>query len=125
MAFEKKPTVQKIEQPEPVAPKQRQTGNRGAESPIVASENQLEFGESMSVEAFKKMHGASKLKVMTNPQTGKLFFSCGGVTGAVSTRATLEELSENPIISEVKAPDDDEPFFLLHVDGGLDADLEL
>ena len=103
-----------------------QVGNRrGAGSNASPNENTLEFGESMSVEAFKTLQGSKQLKIMTNPATGKAFFSCGGVTGAVSQRASLEEIAENPIISNVHSPETNEDFFLLHVDGGLEADMIL
>lgn len=104
-----------------------QVGNRrGAVSTnATPNENTLEFGESMSVEAFKTLQGSKQLKIMTNPTTGKAFFSCGGVTGAVSQRASLEEIAENPIISNVHSPETNEDFFLLHVDGGLEADMIL
>ena len=46
----------------------------------------LQFIEHMSVEDFKASNEASKLEVMRNPLTGKLFFSCGKTTGAVSTK---------------------------------------
>lgn len=110
-------------------PKPRpQGGNRGSNKAAnggIVNENTLEFKDSMSVDAFKTLMGAKKLDVMTNPNTGKVFFSCGGKTGAVTTRATMEEIQENPIISEVYSPENDEVFYLLHVDGGLEADFSL
>ena len=106
---------------------QPRAGNRNISSaaPAAMTENNLQFGESMSVAAFKQMQGSEQLRVMTNPATNKLFFSCGGTTGAVSMQKTLEEIKENPIISEVTSKDTGESFYLLHVDGGLDADLIL
>ena len=105
-----------------------QGGNRGSQNAAnggIMNENTLKFRESMSVDTFKTLMGAKKLDVMTNPNTGKVFFSCGGKTGAVTTRATMEEIQENPIISAVYSPETEEEFYLLHVDGGIEADFSL
>ena len=88
-------------------------------------EGLLKFHETMSVDGFKAKHGATKLKVLRNPSTQLLFFSCGDVTGAVSQRQDLDDIIKDPVISLVEPQEGGEQFYLLHKDGGLEAEAEL
>ena len=67
----------------------------------------LKFGVSLTVEAFKAKHG-SLVEIIRNPNTDKVFFTCGSVTGAVS-----DNYAEAPQFSEVTG-EDDVPFWMLH-----------
>lgn len=89
------------------------------------NEGLLEFRETYSIEGFKQKVGAQKIKVMRNPATDLLFFSCGPTTGAVSQRSTLTEIQTDPVISLVEPKDGGESFYLLHKNGGLESELEL
>lgn len=74
--------------------------------------NQLKFIETLTVEQFKAKTLVSKLEVKKNPQTGKLFFTYGAKTGAVSSKG----IPQKPMVSEVSTPEG-ENFYLLHEEG--------
>ena len=71
--------------------------------------NNLLFLDTMTVEQFKAEKRVDKILVKKNPKTGKLFFSAGGKTGAVSSKG----IPEHPLISLVQGSDG-EQFYLLH-----------
>ena len=60
-------------------------------------DNNLIFEETLTVEQFKDVVKVSKLDVKRNPKTGKIFFSYGSRTGAVSAKG----IPSNPMISLV------------------------
>jgi hypothetical protein len=70
----------------------------------------LEFieGQSFTVEQFKAAQKVEVIHVKENPKTGKLFFTYGGKTGAVSSKG----IPEQPMISLVRGEEGE--FFLLH-----------
>lgn len=83
----------------------------------------LEFlqGESYTPKQFMLKEGAESLEIKKNHKNGgTLFFTCGTITGAVSSKAASGELTK-PIISKVKGdPTERNPtgiFFLLHQQG--------
>ena len=81
----------------------------------------LTFNSSVTVEAFKAQQNAAKLKVHKNPETNKLFFVCGGVSGAVGNiegKAATELLVSEVVGSEGVA------FFMLHKEGTLETVME-
>ena len=73
----------------------------------------LVFLAQMSVGAIKEANAGQPLKVLKNTASGKLFFSCGATTGAVST-SPLADVLAAPVISKVSSPDTGEEFLLLH-----------
>lgn len=83
-------------------------------------EKNLEFvGNSITVEQFKTKMSTSKINVIINPNTNKLFMAddAGNSLGGVSTNVkTLADL-KNPVISMVRKPDTNEVFALLHNKG--------
>lgn len=84
---------------------------------MTESRGNLEFLESYTVEQFKAEQHVSELKVKQNPETGKLFFTFGAATGAVSSKG----VPTHPMVSRVKGePSEKNPsgiFFLLHNEG--------
>lgn len=75
-------------------------------------ENSLTFLSTQTVEQFKAQQLVSKLDVKKNPKTGKLFFTYGAQTGAVSSKG----IPTKPMISKVSTPEGDS-FYLLHEEG--------
>lgn len=75
-------------------------------------EKNLTFNSTWTVEQFKDLHKDSKLDVITNPNTGKLFFVCGNAQGAVSKNVSSEG---TPVVSEVTDTTTGKTFFMLHV----------
>lgn len=71
--------------------------------------NNLQFLDTMTVEQFKAEKHVETIQVKRNPKTGKLFFTFGAKTGAVSSKG----IPEHPMISLVQGPDG-EQFYLLH-----------
>lgn len=80
-------------------------------------EKNLEFLNTRTIEQFKDDHKVSKIEVKRNEETGKLFFTFGAETGAVSSKG----IPKNPMISLVQGnPTDRNPdgkFYLLHEEG--------
>lgn len=72
----------------------------------------LIFNETLTVEQFKSTMNVSRIDVKQNPKTGKLFFTYGAKTGAVS----LKGIPAHPMLSNVTG-DDGETFWLLHEEG--------
>jgi hypothetical protein len=69
----------------------------------------MEFVNTYSLPEFKELQGAGpRLEVIRNPKTDKLFFQCGSISGAVSTKG----YSVNPVVSLVTAGE--ETFYMLH-----------
>jgi len=75
-------------------------------------DNALIFNETLTVEQFKSKVMVSKLDVKKNPKTGKLFFTYGAQTGAVSAKG----IPSKPMVSNVTTPEGDS-FYLLHEEG--------
>ena len=82
---------------------------------------QLKFETSYTVEQFKKAQDVEKISVIKSEATGKLFFTYGGKTGAVSQASDFKEIAEHPMISLVEGEkteqNPDGKFFLLHKEG--------
>ncbi len=72
----------------------------------------LKFRKTLTVEQFKAAQHVDKIQVKQNPNTNKLFFTFGAMTGAVAVKG----IPEHPMISEVETPDGS-VFFLLHEEG--------
>nr|DAY45799.1 MAG TPA: hypothetical protein [Crassvirales sp.] len=68
---------------------------------------------SWTVEEFKAQNSDSPIKIKRSKQ-GKLYFTCGAVSGAVASKG----IPQNPLVSLVEAPDSEKPFYLLHDEGG-------
>lgn len=75
-------------------------------------DNNLKFIDTLTVEQFKNQTLVKEIQVRKNPNTGKLFFTYGGKTGAVSTKG----IPTHPMISLVEG-NDGEQFYLLHEEG--------
>lgn len=74
--------------------------------------NNLQFLDTLTVSQFKAEKRVEKLQVKKNPNTGKLFFTFGAKTGAVSSKG----IPEHPMVSLVEGSDG-EQFYLLHEEG--------
>ena len=59
--------------------------------------------ETLTIEQFKAKMNVDKIEVKRNPNTGKIFFSYGSKTGAVTTQCSLEELAKGAFISRMPA----------------------
>ena len=70
----------------------------------------LTFGASISLAAFKAAQGEN-VKIIKNPKTGKVFFSCGGKTGAVAAKTVANNFKGD--LRVVDATDGQEHFLLL------------
>ncbi len=81
------------------------------------AENNLEFLETLTIEQFKEKKLVSHIDVKQNPKTGKIFFTYGDLTGAVSAKG----IPGRPMVSLVKGePTIENPsgeFWLLHEEG--------
>lgn len=60
-------------------------------------EKNLVFNDTLTVEQFKADQHVAKINVKKNPKTGKLFFTFGAKTGAVS----IKGIPKHPMISLV------------------------
>lgn len=69
----------------------------------------LEFKNTYSIQDFKSFNNNNTIDVVKNPQSGKLFFQCGSIRGAV---ATSIDFHKEVKISEVSGSDG--AFFLMH-----------
>ena len=76
------------------------------------AQGNLTFNETLTVEQFKSQMCVSRIDVRKNPKTGKLFFTYGSQTGAVS----LKGIPTNPMLSNVTGSDGSS-FWLLHEEG--------
>lgn len=84
----------------------------------------LNFGIKLTIEQFKRETMVNRIDVKRNPQSGKLFFTYGGMCGAVAVKG----VPANPMISAV-CPEGEEldmkhigqrgcnTFWLLHEEG--------
>lgn len=73
--------------------------------------------KSFAPKDFFQHVGATKLEIVKNPNTDKLFFKTDGanpVSGAITTSKTLDEILGNPQVSWVKSEDTNSEFWLLH-----------
>lgn len=73
--------------------------------------NNLSFNSTWTIEQFKSIHKDSRLDVVKNPNTGKLFFTCGDAQGAVSKNINQ---NDTPVVSEVVDTVTGATFFMLH-----------
>jgi len=83
---------------------------------IVNSHNihtMLSFVTTMSLDEFKELKRATALEVRKNSRTGKYYFVCGDVHGAVSPKYISSQESD-PVVSLVEPDDGGESFYLLH-----------
>ena len=76
------------------------------------AQGNLTFNETLTVEQFKAKMNVSRIDVRKNPNTGKLFFTYGTQTGAVS----LNGIPAHPMLSNVTGSDGSS-FWLLHEEG--------
>lgn len=72
-------------------------------------EKNLIFNDTLTVEQFKAAMNISHIDVKKNPKTGKLFFTYGAKTGAVSVKG----IPQHPMLSNVTGSDGIS-FWLLH-----------
>lgn len=66
------------------------------------------FSNQMSLSALKASQNNANLDIVVSPKTGKMFFSCGSVTGAVADKLQKE-------INTVSAEDIE--FAMISIDG--------
>ena len=72
----------------------------------------LKFNSTQTVQQFKAQQLVDRIDVKKNPKTGKLFFTYGAQTGAVSAKG----IPSKPMVSNVTTPEGDS-FYLLHEEG--------
>lgn len=80
----------------------------------------LTYNWTKDVATFKRDTQATSLNIIKSPKTGSLFFEAtndSSIRGAVSA-----SWQDNPVISQVVAPDSGEVFYLLHKKGSGGAD---
>ena len=70
----------------------------------------LTFGTEKSLSAFKAENGGT-MKIIRNPKTGKVFFSCGEKKGAVAAKTVDSNFRGD--LKVVKVEDGQEEFLLL------------
>ena len=75
-------------------------------------ENFKSWNETLTIEQFKAKELVSHIDVKKNPKTGKLFFTYGNKTGAVSAKG----IPTKPMLSNVTSKGG-ETFYLLHEEG--------
>lgn len=85
------------------------TKSKVAAAKSAAQSSSLEFNNSYSIKEFRGLCNNRPLEVVENPHTGKLFFTCGDVTGAVAKDI---DYTGNCVVSEVS--DGTQAFFMLH-----------
>lgn len=76
--------------------------------------------ETLTIEQFKAKMNVSKIEVKKSPKTGKIFFTYGSKTGAVTNACSLDELAKGAFISRMPADPangHDEEVWLLHKEG--------
>ena len=73
-----------------------------------AVDSTIKFGAQFTVEQFKAKAQCSKIDIVKNPHTGKIFFVAGSLSGKVSKKGYA-----NPVISEC-ADENGEAFYMLH-----------
>lgn len=78
---------------------------------LIMEATNLTYNKTFTVEQFKTMQQDSRIEVITNPKTGKLFFVCGNTQGAVSSNVSQ---TNTPVVSEVTDPTTGSTFFMLH-----------
>lgn len=71
----------------------------------------LTFIKTQTIEQFKASQLVSEVNVRQNPHTGKLFFTYGAETGAVSSKG----IPSKPMISLVEG--NEGRFYLMHEEG--------
>ena len=77
----------------------------------------LTFGVSRSLSAFKAENGSS-MRIIRNPRTGKVFFSCGNKTGAVAAKTVAANFEGD--LRVVECNDGQESFLLLCEESSAD-----
>jgi hypothetical protein len=70
----------------------------------------ITFTKKYTIEQFKSISKCSKIDIIKNPHTGKIFFSAGDFNGKVSKKGYA-----NPVIS-LCTDDKGETFYMLHSD---------
>ena len=73
------------------------------------TQSSLSFNNTYSVQDFKAFNHDNKIDVVKNPNTGKLFFQCGSIRGAVASEIDFHKEVK---ISEVEG--NEGAFFLMH-----------
>jgi hypothetical protein len=68
----------------------------------------LVFHKTLSIADFKALNNNNSIEVIKNPNTSKLFFTCGAIIGATSA-----DYKENPCVSLVSGSDSVD-FWMLH-----------
>lgn len=79
--------------------------------------NNLEFLETLTVEQFKRAQGVERIDVKQNPNTGKLFFTFGAKTGAVSVKGIPSKPMLSLVKGEATKQNPDGKFWMLHEEG--------
>lgn len=75
--------------------------------------NQLAFVATYSLVEFKELFKVSKIDIIKNPTTSKLFFTANTVEGVQMRGAVSEGYKENTRISKVMMEDNTE-MYLIH-----------
>ena len=73
-----------------------------------AVDNTIKFGQQFTLEQIKAKGQCSKIDIVKNPHTGKIFFVAGSLSGKVSKKGY-----SNPVIS-LCTDEKGEQFYMLH-----------
>lgn len=71
--------------------------------------NNLKFTQQFTIAEFKSMQKDSKIDIVKNPHTDKIFFVCGTIKGKVSKKGYAK-----PVISLCTDETNGETFYMLH-----------
>jgi hypothetical protein len=71
--------------------------------------NNLKFTQQFTVAEFKSMQKDTKIDIVKNPHTDKIFFVCGNIKGKVSKKGYSK-----PVISLCTDETNGETFYMLH-----------
>ena len=80
----------------------------------MSNENNLEFTKTLPLVDFIGSLGASNMKTIRSPKTGKRFFTVPGTrtTGAIAE--SVEKLNSELSVSWCVPSNGDEPFYMVH-----------
>ena len=90
----------------------------------MSTTNNLTFTKTMSVSRFKSVNGISKINVIKNPKTEKLFFSCPDDSSISGKVANELDYSKDLSVSECVSTEDGSVFYMLHNAGDTSANVQ-
>ena len=80
------------------------------------TDSTLQFRETYSIDRFKSMNNVKELRIIKNPHTSKLFFTCPD-DSTISGKVGKEGWQDDPVISLCVDTSTGETFHMLHKKG--------